>query len=95
MKAVETKSERIATRVTPKQKALISRAAALRGRSLTEFIIDSAQREAEKAIEKELIIHLAVEHQFNLVKVLENPPRPNKALKKAAQDYDQSSIISE
>jgi len=52
MKTIEHKSERIATRVTPSQKELIARAASLRGRSLTDFIIDSAQKEAANTIEE-------------------------------------------
>ena len=94
MKTLETKSERIATRVTPMQKSLISQAASLRGRSLTEFIIDSAQKEAEKVIKDGSIIYLSVENQINLIEILANPPEANKALKKAFKDYDNYPITS-
>ncbi len=94
MKTLETKSERIATRVTPSQKSLIAKAAAMRGRSLTEFIIDSAQKEAEKTLEDGLVLHLAVEHQIRLAESLLNPPEPNKALKAAAKYYDNANVIS-
>jgi len=94
MNTAESKSERIATRVTPTQKELISKAAALSGRSLTEFIIDSAQREAEKTIEKGMVIRLALENQIQLFKTLSNPPDANENLKQAAQFYDESFIIN-
>lgn len=95
MQTTEQKSERIATRVTPSQKELIARAASLRGRSLTDFIIESAQKEATNAIQEAHVIHLSQENQLNLAKVLLNPPEPNEALKKAAEAYDKANIISQ
>ncbi len=95
MKTLETKSERIATRVTPSQKNLIAKAAAMCGRSLTEFIIDSAQKEAKKTLEDGLILHLAVEHQVRLAESLLHPPEPNEALKAAAKYYDNANVISQ
>lgn len=94
MKTIEQKSERIATRVTPKQKALISRAASLRGRSLTDFMIESAQKEAITAIEEAQVIQLSEEHQYQLAQALMNPPSANQALKEAAKAYDSDNITS-
>lgn len=44
------KEERLEARVTPEQKQLIARAAALRGFSVTEFVAASAQQAASEAI---------------------------------------------
>ena len=44
------KEERLEARVTPEQKKLIARAAALRGFSVTEFVVASAQQAASEAI---------------------------------------------
>ena len=95
MKTIEHKSERIATRVTPTQKAFIAKAASLRGRSLTDFIIDSAQKEAINTIEEAQVIQLSQENQLKLAKVLMNPPKTNDALKKAAAAYDKATINSQ
>ena len=95
MKTIEHKSERIATRVTPSQKEFIARAASLRGRSLTDFIIDSAQKEAINTIEEAHLIQLSQENQLKLAQVLMNPPKPNDALKKAATAYDKATINSQ
>lgn len=95
MKTIEQKSERIATRVTPSLKELIARAASLRGRSLTDFIIESAQKEATHTIEEAHVIQLSQENQLRLAKALINPPEPNAALKKAAVAYDKASINSQ
>jgi uncharacterized protein (DUF1778 family) len=40
------KAERLEARVTPEQKAVIARAAALRDSSITEFIVASAEQAA-------------------------------------------------
>ena len=95
MKTIEQKSERIATRVTPSLKELIARAASLRGRSLTDFIIESAQKEATQTIEEAHVIQLSQENQLRLAKALINPPKPNAALQKAASAYDKASINSQ
>jgi len=95
MNTVEQKSERIATRVTPSQKEFIARAASLRGRSLTDFIIDSAQKEAKTAIEEAHLIQLSQENQLRLAEALLNPSKPNDALKKAALAYDKATIDSQ
>lgn len=44
------KDERINLRVTASQKALLSRAAEIRGVSVTEFILSSSVAEAEEAL---------------------------------------------
>jgi uncharacterized protein (DUF1778 family) len=46
------KEARLQTRVTPEQKRLIARAAALRGFSVTEFVVASAQQAASEAIKE-------------------------------------------
>ena len=94
MNITEAKSERIATRVTPTQKELIAQAASLRGRSLTDFMVESAQVAAVNAIEEAQVIQLAQRHQQSLVAALGAPPVANEALKKAAESYDKAKISS-
>ena len=94
MTVLETKSERIAVRVTPKQKALLAQAAALRGRSLTDFVVDIAQKEAERDLERMRIIRLSAQNQQQLAELIVNPPEPNKHLIDAANAYDRADIIS-
>ncbi len=94
MTVLESKSERIAVRVTPKQKALLARAAALRGRSLTDFVIDIAQREAEQDLERSRIISLSSQGQQQLAEMILNPPEPNEHLKAAVRAYDEADTIS-
>lgn len=47
-----TRAERLETRVTAEQKNLIERAAALQGRSVTDFVLTGVQDAAKRAIEE-------------------------------------------
>lgn len=94
MKTADLKSERIATRVTAEQKSKIAQAAALRGRSLTDFMVESAQRAAEAVLEESHVIRLSAEHQKRFAEALLKPSKPNEALKAASRAYDESGILS-
>ncbi|MEZ4532159.1 MAG: DUF1778 domain-containing protein [Thermomicrobiales bacterium] len=79
---VET-NKRLQIRVSPDHKARISRAAAIQGMDLTQFVTQSALREANAVIEKEERITVS-ERDFALImELLENPPEPNEKLKAA------------
>jgi len=81
------KKERLEVRVTPDPKHLIERAASLRGTSVTNFIIGSAQRTAAETIMdfEVLILRKAAREVF--VQAVLNPMPPNAAAKKAAERY--------
>lgn len=81
------KEERLEARVTPEQKKLIARAAALRGSSITEFVVASAQRAAADAIKDFELLTLQDEARDVFVSAILRPPAPNKAARKAAQRY--------
>lgn len=86
-KAPRVRSERIEARVTPQQKRLLERAAALEGRSLTDFLLTSAQEAAAAAISRQELLRLAPEAQEAFVAALLNPPAPAAALRAAAARY--------
>ena len=46
------RAQRLEIRVTPEQKSLIERAAALQGRTVTAFVLTSVQDAAQRAIEE-------------------------------------------
>lgn len=81
------KRERLGARITPEQKALLQRAADLTGRSLTDFVVASAQAAAEETIRRYEIIQLTARDSERLAQVLLNPPAPNEKLRAAAQEY--------
>lgn len=86
-KATRQRSERVEARVTPEQKRLLERAAALDGRSLTDFVVSSAQAAAAKTISRHELLELTPDDQDVFVAALLKPPAPNKALRAAAARY--------
>lgn len=79
--------ERLEARVSAEQKLFFQRAAALRGVSLTDFMIESMREAALKTVEEHDILRLATEEQQIFVEVLLNPPAPNAALRVATKRY--------
>lgn len=82
-----TKNERITARVTEQVKETLSSAAEIMGSTLNQFLIQSALEKAEKIIEKEKIISLGKKDAKVFFSSLEDPPEPNKKLKKAFVNY--------
>ena len=81
------KLERLEARVTREQKRIIERAAELRGTSVTEFVVVSAQQAATKTIKDFETLSLRGEAREVFVNALLNPPGPNAAAKAAARRY--------
>lgn len=55
-----TRSERLETRITVDQKRLIEHAAALQGRTVTDFVLTSVQDAARRAIEEHRHLELSM-----------------------------------
>ena len=81
------KEDRLEARLTPEQKKLIARAAALRGSSVTEFVVASAQEAATEAIKDFELLSLHGEAREVFVNAVLNPPVPNEAARRAARRY--------
>jgi len=81
--------ERLEARITPAQKRLIERAARLRGTSITDFVVMSAQQAATEAIQDFEVLTLRGRDQEIFVNAILNPPEPSAAMKAAAARYKQ------
>ena len=81
------KQERLEARVTRQQKRLIERAAYLRGTSVTDFVVASAQQAATATIRDSETLSLRDEAREAFVNALLNPPAPNPAARAAARRY--------
>jgi len=81
------KQERLEARVTRQQKRLIERAAYLRGTSVTDFVVASAQQAATATIKDSEMLSLRDEAREAFVNALLNPPAPNPAARAAARRY--------
>lgn len=80
----EPRTHRIEARIAPKALDLIKRAAEARGSSLSDFVVAAARDAAARELERQNLIRLSVQEQRRFVAVLLSPPKPNKALKRAA-----------
>ena len=82
-----TRGARLEARVSVAQKSLLQQAAALSGRTLSEFVVTSAQDAARRVIAEHESIRLSREEQLAFVQALLQPPEPNARLKRAARSY--------
>jgi uncharacterized protein (DUF1778 family) len=81
------KLERLEARITREQKRIIERAAGLRGTSVTDFVVVSAQQAATNTIKDYEMMSLHGETGEAFVNALLNPPAPNAAAKRAVGRY--------
>lgn len=83
------KKERLEARVTAEQKAQIKQAASLMGRSLSEFVVDSAQQNAARVIADHKLLALSARDSAAFVQALLKPAAPTKRLRRAAKRYEE------
>jgi uncharacterized protein (DUF1778 family) len=76
-------NERMNLRVRPDVKARLVRAAALRNTDLTNFVTETALREADAVIAAAEVIQLSERDYKRVMELLENPPKPNAKLRAA------------
>ncbi len=81
------KAERLEARITPQQKRLFERAASLRGATVTELVIASAQDAATAIIRDSEVLRLRGEAQQAVIQAVLHPPAPNAAARAAAARY--------
>lgn len=81
------KGARLEARITAEQKAILAKAAALTGRSVTDFVVSSAHEAAVRAIRERAVITLAARDQEAFARALAKPPAPGARLRAAAKRY--------
>lgn len=75
------REDRIQLRADSMVKDTIKKAAQYMHQTMTDFILQSALKEANKVIDKNNISYLSSEDWASFMDALENPPEPNDALK--------------
>lgn len=81
------RAERLETRVSAEQKNLIERAAALQGRTVTDFVLTSVQDAARRTIEEHNQLALSVRDSEAFVDALLNPKSVNDRLRDTVRRY--------
>jgi uncharacterized protein (DUF1778 family) len=91
VRQLSTKTARLEARVTDEQKVLIQHAADLTGRSLTEFVVSSAQEVASRTVREHEVLTLSGRDRQVFVDALLKPISPSKRLRQAASRYKSRS----
>ena len=74
--AASRKDDTIQIRASAETKAILNRAAALRGQPLSEFMLDSARRQAEETILDQRAFFLSPEAHEAFLAMLDKPAEP-------------------
>jgi uncharacterized protein (DUF1778 family) len=75
------KDDIIQIRAPAETKAMLNRAARLRGQKLSEFMLESARRQAEEAILDQRVFFLDAKAHAAFLALLDAPAKPNAALR--------------
>lgn len=86
-RTLSSKTYRFDARLSEEQKLLIQRAADLEGRTMTDFVLHSAEAAAERTVQRRAMLVLTVRETEAFVDALLNPPAPGPVLRKAAREY--------
>ena len=81
--AVSVEESRLNCRLSGEAKSLIEKAASLSNQTMTDFAVSTLIARAEEIVERHHNIRLSAEASARFLDLLENPPKPNAALKKA------------
>jgi len=75
--SVRRKDDVIQIRASSEAKAILNRAAALRGQKLSEFMLESARRQAEETILDQRTFFLDEKAHARFLALLDSPPKPS------------------
>src|SRR5262245_55676550 len=78
--AASRKDDVIQIRASAETKAILNRAAALRGQKLSEFMLESARQRAEETILDQRTFFLDDAGHARFLALLDSPPRPSRAV---------------
>ncbi len=84
----QKRSDRLVARITPGDKSLLMRAAALEGSTLASFVVSHVRDAAEEVVRKHERITLNEEESKRFIEALLNPPaKPTPRFTKALRLY--------
>ncbi len=85
----QLRAERLEARISRQQKALFQRAAALQGRSLTDFVVSSLQEAATRTVQEHEVMSLGTRDREAFVAALLESPKPGDRLVAAHRRYQE------
>jgi uncharacterized protein (DUF1778 family) len=87
----KAKAYRFDARLNEEQKILIQRAADLEGRTMTDFVLHSAETAAERTIQERAMLILSARETEAFVTAILQPKAPGPVLQKAATHYKRTT----
>jgi uncharacterized protein (DUF1778 family) len=87
LQTAEIMGERLQVRLNASAKGALQRAADYHHKSVSQFVLATALKEAEKVIRENEVITLPAADWAVFFDALPNPPPPNAALRKAFAKY--------
>lgn len=73
--------ETLNLRIKPEERSLIDRAAKVRGKNRTDFVLDAARAAAEEALLDQAVVGTSPQAYAAFLDRLDQPPRPNERLR--------------
>ncbi len=83
MPRITRRDERLSLRLSPSSKQVLERAAAYLDKTLTDFVVDVAVRQAEQVVREHESIVLTRKEWTRFQTMLLDPPEPNERLQQA------------
>lgn len=77
--------ETLNIRIRPEERGLIDRAAKVRGKNRTDFILDAARRAAEDALLDQALLPVSPKAYADFVARLDAPAEPNERLRRTVR----------
>jgi uncharacterized protein (DUF1778 family) len=89
------RSARLEARISEEALEMVKRAAAIEGRSLSDFVVAAAHTAARRTIEATQVVHLSLEDQRAFVDALLSPPPLASALERGRKAHAELIDTSE
>ena len=90
----KSKAYRFDARLNDEQKLLIQRAADIEGRTMTDFVLHSAETAAERTIEERAMLTLSARETHSFVDAILRPAEPGPVLRAAGRRYQVRKIAA-
>lgn len=85
-------SDRITNRIPQAITLKIQEAAELTGSTVNQFMVQASLEKAEKIIDREKFIQFSENDAAMIINLLDNPSKPNAALMRAFERFEQREI---
>jgi uncharacterized protein (DUF1778 family) len=87
MSDLQKSGARLDFRLSPLAKEMIEQAAVVSGQTISDFAVTTLVKSAEEILERHRQRQLSDRDRDLFLKMLDHPPRPNAALRRAAARY--------